>query len=112
MPLPTYEPKPLLPLTESSGVRFFSNSTIQRAVDEALAELSPSTPVAVVAHQVYNNDGTTVENKTTLSIAARNKDGKWSMMVAGYKDWVGGSLGAEAKVVWKPFQENDNVQMG
>jgi hypothetical protein len=104
MPLPAYDPKPLLPTLESStGVRYFQNASIQRAVDEALAELGPDTPVAVVAHQTYNNDGTVIENKTTLSAAARNKDGKWSIMVAGYKDWTRGDLGAEAKVVWKPF---------
>lgn len=103
MPLPVYDNKLLPTYTNVAGLRRFVNPNIQAAVDSALSELGPNDQVAVVAHQVYNADGTVVTNKTMLSAVARTKDQKWSVMVAGYKDWSHGDLGGEAKVVWKPF---------
>lgn len=85
-------------LVETNGIKRFSDARIQAAIDSALAELGPNEPIAVVAHHIYNSDGT---NRTQLSAAIRLGN-DWSIMAAGYKDWTKGDLGAEAKVVWKP----------
>lgn len=90
----------LLPTYDSGGVRRFSNLNIQAAIDSALAEAKPEDKVVVVAHHVFNTDGTVVENVTKASILVRLPAG-FSVMAGGYKDWSKGSLGAEGKIVWK-----------
>lgn len=88
-------------LVESpTGIRKFSNEKLQSAIDDALSELSGDTKVAVVAHGIYLNDGTSLKSLATLSAAVKIGN-QWSIMVAGYKDFAKGDLGAEAKVVWK-----------
>lgn len=95
-----------LAVTEKNGIRRFSNARLQAALDSAIAEMGPDDHVAVVAHHVYHDDGTEIENVTVLSAVVRPpKDSKFkdvSIMVGGFKDWTKGDLGAEAKVVWKP----------
>jgi hypothetical protein len=90
-----------LKLTESGPLRRFTNPYTQAALDSALSEITAGDPVAVVAHHVYNNDGTRIENVTKLSIVARLPAG-FSVMAAGYKDWTKGDIGAEGKIVWRP----------
>ena len=84
------------------GVRRFSNGRLQAAIESAMAELGPDDHVAIVAHQIYDRDGDAIENVTLLSSVVRLKPGL-SVMVAGYKDWTKGTLGAEGRVVWKPW---------
>ena len=91
-----------LKLYASGPFRRFTNPYTQAALDSALGEVSADDPVVVVAHQVYNNDGTKIENMTTLSAVVRLKGG-FSIMMGGYKDWTKGDIGAEGKIVWKPF---------
>jgi len=93
-PLATYE--------APSGLRRFSNSKLQSAIDDAIASAGEAHFVAV-AHQVYQQNGDQVENVTKVSALVRLQDGKFSLAVGAYKDWTKGDLGAEAKVVWKPF---------
>lgn len=91
-PLSTYQ---------SGDVRRFSNLKLQAAIDSALAEAHPDDKVVVVAHHVYNADGSVVENITKVSALVRLPAG-FSLMAGGYKDWSKGDLGAEGKIVWKP----------
>jgi hypothetical protein len=95
--------KPLnLSTYESGPFRRFSNPYTQAALDSALIEMSPDDPVVVVAHHVYNDDGTQVENVTKLSAVARLPNGGLSVMVGAYKDWSKGDKGVEGKIVWRP----------
>jgi hypothetical protein len=87
-------------LYDSGGIRRFSNLKIQSAIDSALAESKPEDKVVVVAHHVYNNDGTVVENVTKLSALVKLPGG-FSVMAAAYKDWGKGDIGAEGKIVFK-----------
>lgn len=102
----TPTPKPYDPLAvweSSDGIRRFTNSKLQGAIDDAFnAAKATDKPFVVVAHQVYNQDGSTVENVTKISAFVKVGD-SLSMAVGGYKDWTKGDLGAEAKVVWTPF---------
>lgn len=87
---------------ESGPFRRFTNPYTQAALDSALAEVSDADPVVVIAHHVYNADGTKVENKTMLSAVVKLPAG-FSLMVGGYKDWTKPlDQGVEGKVVWKP----------
>lgn len=86
---------------QSGSIRRFSNLQIQAAIDSALAEAKPEDSVVVVAHHVYNSDGTKVENVTKLSALVRLPAG-FSLMAGAYKDWTKGDLGAEGKIIWKP----------
>ncbi len=91
------------PLVQGTdGLRRFSDTRIQTAIDSALAALEPGKSLAVVAHHVYHNDGTAVENVTKLSLVVRLPAG-FSVAAAAYKDWTSGELGAEGEVVWSPF---------
>lgn len=94
---------PLAKYKGADGIVRFSNTRLQAAVDDAAKALGADDHFAAVAHHVYNQDGTEVENVTKVSAIVRTKDGKLSLAVAGYKDWSKGSLGGEAAVVWKPF---------
>lgn len=93
-PLATYE--------APGGLRKFTNAKLQSAIDDAIASAGTSHFVAV-AHQVYEQNGDHIENITKVSALVRMQDGKFSLAVGAYKDWTKGDLGAEAKVVWKPF---------
>lgn len=87
---------------ESGPFRRFTNPYTQAALDSGLAEASADDPVVVVAHHVYNADGTKIENRTMLSIVAKLPAG-FSVMVGGYKDWTKPlDQGFEGKIVWKP----------
>ena len=99
-PHPPYNP--LATYEAPGGLRRFSNSKLQSAIDDAIASVGDAQFVAV-AHHLYEQDGTQVENVTKVSALVRMQDGKFSLAVAGYKDWTKGSLGAEAKAIWKPF---------
>jgi hypothetical protein len=79
-------------LTETNGIRRFSDVKIQAAIDEALKHVTPEKPVAVVGH--------VTDEGWKLSAAARLGD-DWSIMAAAYQDW-GGSVSADAAVVWTP----------
>ena len=87
---------------DQGGIRKFTNAKLQSAIDDALAAAGDSHFV-VVGHHEFNQDGSQVENVTKVSALVRMADGKFSVAVAGYKDWTKGDMGAEAKVVWKPF---------
>lgn len=98
-PLATYE--------APGGLRRFSNAKLQSAIDDAIASAGDSHFV-VVAHHVYEQNGNEMTNGaltniTKVSALVRMQDGKFSLAVGAYKDWTKGDLGAEAKVVWKPF---------
>ncbi|HEY6547627.1 MAG TPA: hypothetical protein VI589_06965 [Vicinamibacteria bacterium] len=92
---------PLSRYTTEEGLKRFTNSKLQSAIDAAVASAGDA-PVVVVAHHVYEQDGAKTENVTKASILVRLPAG-FSLMAAGYKDWQDGNLGAEARVVWKPF---------
>jgi len=93
---------PLAKFKTADGLAKFSNTRLQSAIDDAIAAMGPDDHFAAVAHHVYNQDGTAVENVTKVSAVVRVKGG-FSLAVAGYKDWTKDALGAEAKIVWKPF---------
>ena len=83
------------------GLRRFENARIQRAVDDALAELERKEGAknwAAVVHHVYNSDGTEVENVTRVSVAVKLAD-RWSIAAGAFKDWSNGEVGAEGKVI-------------
>ena len=101
-PLPPTTFNPLSTWQTPGGIRKFSNAKLQSAIDDAVASAGDAHFV-VVAHQVYQQDGTAIENVTKVSALVRMADGKFSLAVGAYKDWTKGDLGAEAKVVWKPF---------
>jgi len=94
---------PLSVWQDPNGVRKFSNAKLQSAIDDAIAASGDSHFVAV-AHQVYNQNGDQIENVTKVSLLVKlDSAGKFSIAAGGYKDWTKGDLGAEAKVIWKPF---------
>ena len=95
-----WTPPPSLQTYDSGGLRRFTNLKVQAAIDSALAEARPEDKVVVVAHQVYNNDGTTTENRTMLSAMVRLPAG-FSVLAGGYRDWNKGDIGFEGKIVWK-----------
>jgi hypothetical protein len=89
---------PLAKWEDANGIRKFSNSRLQSAIDDAFKVLPPDKNAAIVAHHVYNQDGTAVENITKLSIFVKGPAG-FTLAAAGYKDWASGNQGAEAKLV-------------
>lgn len=96
-------PVPSFPVVQlDDGVRIFSNPHIQSVVDEAMRNMDEGDRYVIVAHHVYDNDGQRIENVTKVSaIFKLTENGKWSIGVGAYKDWSGGDLGAEAKIVLK-----------
>lgn len=102
MSTPTATPyNPLAKYTTPDGLKRFTNAKLQSAIDTAIASAGDA-PVVVVAHHLYEQNGSAVENVTKASILVRLPHG-FSLMAGGYKDWSKGDLGAEAKLVWKPF---------
>ncbi len=101
-PVPAAPYNPLAKYKTADGIAKFSNTKLQSAIDDAIAAMGLDDHFAAVAHHVYNQDGTAVENVTKVSAVVRVKGG-FSLAVAGYKDWTKNALGAEAKIVWKPF---------
>lgn len=101
-PVPEKPYNPLATYTAPNGLRRFSNAKLQSAIDDAIASAGDS-PFVAVAHHVYEQNGVEVDNVTKVSALVRMQDGKFSLAVGAYKDWTKGDLGAEAKVVWKPF---------
>lgn len=93
---------PLASYEAPGGLRRFSNAKLQSAIDDAIASAGDAHFVAV-AHHVYEQSGEEVENVTKVSALVRLADGKFSLAAGAYKDWNKGDLGAEAKVIWKPF---------
>jgi hypothetical protein len=90
----------MLELRQDGKIRRFTDDRIRAAVDNALAQLSDDDQVATVAHAAWKRDGSKF---ATLSIAARDDDGEWTVMAGGYADWTHElDVGVEAKVVWKP----------
>lgn len=85
-----------------NGLRKFTNAKLQSAIDDAIASAGDSHFV-VVGHHEFEQDGAENKNITKVSALVRMADGKFSVAVGGYKDWSKGDLGAEAKIVWKPF---------
>ncbi len=84
------------PLAISAGK--FSNEHLQAAIDEAMTRLPADKNVAIVAHQVYHQDGTAVENVTAVSVVARGPGG-FTVEAAAYRDWVHKDIGAEVEFV-------------
>ena len=83
-------------LKEREGIRMFSDSKIQEAIDDALQHVSEDKPVAVVAHATPMGQ--------RISLAVRLGD-KWSIMAAAYRQASRKehtSYGVAAKVVWTP----------
>jgi hypothetical protein len=98
----TFPPyNPLAKYTTPEGLKKFSNTKLQSAIDAAIASAGDA-PVVVVAHHVFEQNGAAVENITKASILVRLPHG-FSLMAGGFKDWTKGDVGGEAKVVWKPF---------
>jgi hypothetical protein len=92
---------PLATLELPGGLRVFSNTKLQSAIDSAIASMSPDDHFVAVAHHVYNQNGDVIENVTKVSAVVRLPKG-FSVAVAGYKDWAKGDLGGEAKAIWRP----------
>lgn len=82
-----------------SGIRVFENAKLQSAIDQAAAALGSDKTYAAVAHHVYRDDGTRIENVTKVSFIVRGPAGI-SVAVGAYKDWSGGDQGAEGKIIW------------
>ena len=82
-----------LQVTESNGIRRFSNNKVQSAINNALAKLPKDHKLAVVAHA--DLEGASLTTVVKL-------DDKWSVQAGAYKPWRG-KLSAEAEVVWSPF---------
>ena len=89
---------PLAKWEDANGIRKFSNVKLQGAIDDAFKTLPPDKHAAIVAHHIYNQDGSEVENITKVSIFVKGPAG-FTLAAAGYKDWSKGSVGAEAKLV-------------
>jgi hypothetical protein len=81
------------------GLGTFVNPKTQAAIDLGLAELEPGKTFAAVAHHVYDNDGTRIENVTKVSFVVRLPEG-FSVQAGAYKDWQHGDHGVEGKIVW------------
>jgi hypothetical protein len=92
-PIPVKPPM----LYQTGTLRRFSDDRIQAAIDNALAEMKPEDKMAVVAHHVYNSDGTHI---TKLSAVYRLPAG-FSVVAGAYKDWTKGDQGIEGKIVFK-----------
>ncbi len=84
-------------LYQTGTLRRFSDDRIQAAIDSALAEAKPEDKMVVVAHHVFNSDGT---NVTKLSVLYRLPAG-FSVVAGAFKDWGKGDMGAEGKVVFR-----------
>ena len=80
-------------MTENGEVRHFQDSTIQRAVEDALRHVSKDNPVAVVGH--------ITQEGWKLSAAVRIGN-DWSVMAAAYKDWRKPNFNVAGEVVWTP----------
>ena len=92
-----------LAVYEKDGIRRFINPWLQDEMASILADMMSGETIAVVAHHLYNQDGTKVENTAKLSAVVRNPFG-WSglsIMAGGFKDWTSGELGAEGKIVFR-----------
>ena len=79
-------------LTESNGIRRFSDKKLQSAIDAAIARRKPDRPLVVVAHA----DG----EKAYLS-AAYHAGNEWTIVAAAYKDYDE-PFRYGAEVVWTP----------
>ena len=84
-------------LFQTGTLRRFSDERIQAAIDNAFAEAKPEDKLVVVAHHVFNSDGT---NVTKLSALYRLPAG-FSVVAGAYKDWTKGDMGAEGKIVFR-----------
>jgi hypothetical protein len=89
---------PLAKWEDPNGIRKFSNGKLQSAIDDALKALPADAHAAIVAHHVYEQSGMEVDNRTTVSIFLKGPAG-FTLAAAGFKDWVKGDIGAEAKLV-------------
>lgn len=93
---------PLAQYERPDGTRAFTNNVLQSAIDLALAKAEPRDPFLAVAHHVYNQDGTRIENVTKASFFVRLPAGL-SLACGGYKDWTKPKAhGVGAEIVWKP----------
>lgn len=97
--------KPIAPynpyaIREQNGIRTFENAKLQSVIDDAVQAVGDR-HFAAVAHHVYHNDGTVVENVTKVSLLVK-VGGGFSLAAGAYKDWTSGDLGAEAKAIWVP----------
>lgn len=93
---------PLAQYERPDGTRAFTNNVLQSAIDAALARARDEDNFLAVAHHVYNQDGTQVENITKASFFVRLKGG-FSLACGGYKDWTKPKAhGAGAEIVWRP----------
>jgi hypothetical protein len=93
---------PLAQYQRPDGTRAFTNNVLQSAIDLALAKANPDDPFLAVAHHVYNQDGTEVENITKASFFVRLPAGL-SLACGGYKDWTKPKAhGVGAEIVWRP----------
>lgn len=98
MGTPVTVPKDKFATKEVDGIRYFTNETLQRQVEQAVASIPAGHQFAIVAHGEKNSDG---DGQADLSAVVKLGD-KWSISVGGYKkfsgDWGGGG-----KVIWSPF---------
>ena len=101
MSTPVYAPYDPLAVSKAGLIRRFENPKTQAALDLGIAEMGPDDPVAVIVHQIYNVDGSAIQNETKASIVVRLGN-QVSIMAAGYKDWTKPGYGVEGKLVWKP----------
>jgi hypothetical protein len=97
--------QPLVPYNpyrevEVNGIKRFENTKLQSVIDDAVKAVGDK-HFAAVAHHVYREDGTQLENITKVSLVVRVGD-SFSLAAGAYKDWVKGDLGAEAKAIWTP----------
>lgn len=84
----------------SGGIRRFANPYLQSELDATLNSMGPNESIAVVAHGVYESDGTRVEKKVVLTAVYRLPAG-FSIVAGGFKDFVTGNKGAEASIVFR-----------
>ncbi len=84
-------------LYERNGNRMFTDARTNDAINDALDAVTGLRGLAVVAHQVF----TATESVTKLSVVYRDAN-RFTVVAAAFKDWKGGDLGVEAKVVWIP----------
>lgn len=97
---PAYDP--LAIYQRSDGTRAFTNAKLQSAIDLALSKVTGDEPFLAVAHHVYNQDGTQVENVTKASFYVRLAKGL-SVSCGGYKDWTKPKAhGVGAEIIWRP----------
>jgi hypothetical protein len=97
---PVYNP--LAIYERPDGTRAFTNAKLQSAIDMALSKARDDEPFLAVAHHVFNQDGTQVENVTKASFFVRLPKGL-SIACGGYKDWTKPKAhGVGAEIVWRP----------